>query len=767
MLMCVLAAVPFVHMTHLLLSTGANTLGNDLVVVTPLIGHILDGQYNWLNIFSDSFINSHADLFPVLMLTLLARTVELNHFVAIVMGLLLTLLVVVLLYAILMHNIRHSVKFIVLPVASFLFFSNAQITTLVFNFTSFQLGFSFLGFLTALWAILHFPRTWRSIVLVVLGCCFAAWSSGFGVAAWPALFLCLLLSGYRDPRHYIVFFIGLGLAALPYISFIGSAAAVTSSLTRFSLVLEILALPLGEYEFRDGMSRAGAFGLLMAFTGCALMAWRFRRALPGMVIPVTVMVYPLLSAYVASVSRDYPAPWYTPFACLFWTALAALMIRFIQQMDASVRRPLVVWLWVIVLGLGFSILYIAANQNLLDKAMFMWIRTPASDSCVRYFRTAPTFCKEAVFQWPGTNPAILNMMSEPLERHHLTNFSARQVWTLQGDFMLDNVVPYETRQIPEVGWQYNGNTVHPTAVGWNDFRRADLFIHAPNAVDWTLVIPDNTQEVTFSSAVAISETVMSELGHEQSDGMRFEVRIRSENGEVTRAYERTLTANESDWQPFSLSLADYIGQTITLTLATDALSNSVHDWGLYQYPRVDILLDPSRSATSPMLDLRALTPAQSSEDRVLAANAWQTVNMQPVGTESAWRVGDNGLVYQSLDVCFGDYTHLSVQITNSERAAGSVYFTIKLLPDSEGRISALDEESFLRLRNDGALPLIIVPMYHNDETHTYTVPLRLANIANEDRLYGLALLFTAPDGTRVDIGDVRLLASRNPTSLCD
>jgi hypothetical protein len=757
-----LTAIPIVHLTHLLLSTGANTLGNDFATIAPLLGRILDGQYNWLHFFRDSFLNSHADALPVLMLTVLARVADLNDTVAISFGLLTTFGMIVVLYKSLTHLIPGQLKHLVLPIAAFLFFSNAQITTLVFNFTNFQLGFSFAGFAFALWAIVHYPKTWRSIVLAVIGGCIAAWSSGFGVGAWPALFACLLLYRYRNLRQYAVFLGGGLLAALPYLSFMQVSASVPTSFTRFSLILEIIGLPLGRHGSAANFNTAGFIGVALVAGGLGLLVWQKGHLPRAAIPPLTAILYALAGAYFTSISRNYPNPWYVPFGCLFWTGLAALALIVYPKNQPQKPIQWLSWLWVATFAIGFVWLYINANNSYLSKAMFMWVRTPVSASCVRYYRSAPSFCEQFVFQWPGGNPADLARLAAPLERHQLTNFSARQTWMLQGDFALDNVVLHQYPSIPRVQWSLNSDDPSVQGSGWSDFRHSNVLIHAPNSVDWTVAIPLNTVEATFSSSVAISETRAAQEFSPTADGVIFEVRIQTENGRSTTVFQHPVAATDFTWHPFTIPLTDYAGQTITLTLATLPQDNPLYDWGLYRFPRIDILLDSATGSTSPQLDLRQLI-SKSPDDLVLTAENWQLANLQ-VTAPQTWQLKDNSTVYQAIDACAGDFTYVSLQLTVP--ASPDLHMVVvKLLKSGRDPIFTLDDEAIDRLE-DAALPTMVIPVYADGESHTYTYPLRLLSLGNDNRLQGLGLLFDVPEGTQIRVEDVRLLRATNSVRFC-
>ena len=766
--MMVLTAVPIVHMTQLLLTTGANSFGNDFVVITPVIGRILDGRYNWLNFFQDTFIYGvHSDAAPIALFALLAEVVDFNDYVSIIFGLLTNVLIIALLYKTMSHRIQHWTKITILPIGAFLFFSNSQTSTLSFSFVSLQMALSILGFVLGSWATVCFPKSWRSIALIVLGGCMAAWSAAYGVAAWPVLLVCMLAQGYRDIRHYAVFLFGGLVAALPYLSFMQlGASPVPLSLTRFQLVTQIIALPLEQYDyFRTGYSIVGVFGLAVLVSGIVLaVVLQPRKHAKTTIPPLLVVLFSIVGVYIASLSRDIAAVWYTPSACVYWMGLAAFVIAILNIRGTSGAK-VYQSLWAIAVALAFTMSYIFANNNYLDKAMVMAVRSPASASCVRYFRTAPTFCEQMVFNWASGRPLSLTILAEPLERHGLTNFASRQIWTLQGDFGLDNVVLHEHPNIPAINWMIKNSGTQATVTSWNDFRHADLLVHAPNAVDWTLAIPLNANEVTFSSAVAISESVAQQAPFPDADGVLFAVRIRSEDGALTTVYQQHVSANDFVWYPFTIPLLDYAGQTITITLAADPVANVAYDWGLYRFPRVDILIDPNRGSTAPQLDLRNLIPEPSRADAVLQRTLWQVENVDNE-VNGRWHIlGEEAAVYQPLQACFGDYSHLAIRLS-ATNSLGLNNVIVKLFDELTAETLA-HEGGIVRQFKGGALPSMVIPIHTDGESRTYTYPLRLLGLPNDFSVRGIGLQLQMRDGASITVEDARLLRDNNEQSMCN
>ena len=111
------------------------------------------------------------------------------------------------------------------------------------------------------------------------------------------------------------------------------------------------------------------------------------------------------------------------------------------------------------------------------------------------------------------------MLGFPLEKDHLNVFSPQQEWSLQGDFILDTVRLHEMVGVPGVFWSPDLTTQRAP---FDSPQHLNLVLHSPNAVDWTITIPENTRQVTLNMAITISQSAHDHVeGRKSRTGQHF------------------------------------------------------------------------------------------------------------------------------------------------------------------------------------------------------------------------------------------------------
>src|SRR5215813_8625874 len=281
----------------------------------------------------------------------------------------------------------------------------------------------------------------------------ATLSGGAGLGAWPVFLLGLGLLGFRRPAQYGAWLGVALLASLPYIIYMvlqpGPASHRVVSVMNPRHLLHALGWPLAQGITSDFVENAMAFrhglaGLVLAAIGLALLLRR-ERALAVRAAPaVMVLAYGLLTVWQTSLFRSMIAPWYTGPFMTFWVRLLGLAAVLGTTRDQSrTWQARASRGWAVVVVCVLVVAYASSNLTYHDKAFYLFSRAPASASCLRHYRIAPTSCEDRIFQWGVGHPELIGLLAAPLERHHLNVFSPRQRWTLQGDFALDTVRVHE------------------------------------------------------------------------------------------------------------------------------------------------------------------------------------------------------------------------------------------------------------------------------------------------------------------------------------
>lgn len=116
-----------------------------------------------------------------------------------------------------------------------------------------------------------------------------------------------------------------------------------------------------------------------------------------------------------------------------------------------------------------------------------------------------------------------------------------------------------------------------------------LFVHPPAAVSFTITLPAEPAALRFRLALAPESWTWG------GDGSTFVVRVAAATGPLaggpaTELFRKHVGngPGDHDWQEGQVDLAAYAGQSITLTLATEAgpAGDSTGDWAGWETPRI-------------------------------------------------------------------------------------------------------------------------------------------------------------------------------------
>jgi len=109
-----------------------------------------------------------------------------------------------------------------------------------------------------------------------------------------------------------------------------------------------------------------------------------------------------------------------------------------------------------------------------------------------------------------------------------------------------------------------------------------LLLHAPSSISFDLTLPP--EAVVFSSRIAMDPQSWDWGG----DGSTFVVTVTLGNGDMVELYRATISNEAGDrrWHDVAISLGDYAGQAIRLTLATETgpLGDPTGDWAGWETP---------------------------------------------------------------------------------------------------------------------------------------------------------------------------------------
>lgn len=698
-----LALAALLKMAWIVAVVGANNPSNDYIGIVGIVDRVLSGTYDWRNLPGDSFLRTHAEFFPYLIHILVAQFFEWNMRVELFIGLLFHALRAVMLYDMLKDCIARRFRSLLLTGVFALVFSVTNASVFVYGETTLPIGLSLLGFTLGLWSIFKVPSLW-AYAGVIGGGVLSSYSWGNAPTVWLVLFLCIIFSGRRDRfLGLLAAGCGMALSALPYlVNLVFNHSPTPHAAVHVGNVFQpiYIANALGRTFANNGGEQfynikaalwSGAIGIAVAIAMAVCLWSRYRDERQKLLPIAAVSSFGLMSIYLVSLVRPLIAAWYVALATMFWIGLLAAAVLMIQD-----NRRLMRWTGVMVLVL-YTVLYLGSNDTLKDKAHFLQTRAYASESVLRNFRSAPTFCDELVFRWPMGQCGLLGAVARVLDRHMLGPCARHQMWYLQGDYPLGNVCIDSAPGSRRPRWIRAANPNKNSS--WRDYELADLLIPPGNKVVWQCQVPRAVSRCTFTTDLLCG-------------GRRI-------------AVMKDLSANR--------------GQTVSIVLPAGSTS-SASSWLAKQdviclAPRVEVALDASARPDADQNSRPGNVDRASYRDRRVL---WQ-INL-----------GDTDSAQWQTDGCLLRCKNFPVIEPGAD-----------LLLECQVTAGATVEKRIVtgQVQVNGAewrdLPLPLMP---DTNAHDYSYPLRLLELGDGDRLTGLR--FKLPEDLprhSVRVGSVQLM----------
>lgn len=780
-----LTLLPLANIVTIISTTGANNPSNDEVAfITQFLDQVLDGTYNWQNFARDTFVGTHSMLIPGLIYIGVARFANFDMYVMLFIGIAAATLKLLLFHDTLTYASKgRTSRLLLWPMLAALVFSVSQMSVFEYGNTAMPIGFSQLGLALGIWGLVRFPKRWRGAAIMAGGGIIGSLSWGSGPIMWPVFLLGMLILRFRKLAHYAIWLVAAGVAALPYLGPLllqrSQGGMAIYSLLNYQFILGVLGWPLSQkvslIPNTETIATAG-IGLALCVAGLSGL-WIERRsgALRQSAPALMLMAFSILTTWQASLFRQYTAPWYASNAMLFWIGLLGLAYvvwdnrhvalqlqpfpsdavhRIVLPKHIRLMPPA----WSLAAVTALALLYLRSNLTYEDKTFYLPFRAPVSASCLRNYRIAPTYCEGSVAGWGMGNQEFLARLARPLEAHNLSVFAPRQEWTLQGDFGLDNVRIKQTPGVPEISWSAD---LTNKPMPWSSYKHLNLFLHTPNAIEWTIYLPANLVRADFHSAAAISQSAQPAPG---TDGVTFQMYLDVEGKGNTLAFSEHLGPNEQQWHPFTVPLTEYAGKTITIRLTSSPGQNVSWDWAMYRYPHIDVEVDP-KVPVDPTAGPGRFVPLRTPSDAVFDVNdpsIWEVSGMQRApgegGKTPKWVIdGEPSLTYlRPLNLPLGNYTHIYVRMAAS--------------PDIFPRLMRV----YVRLQWETAFREIQIPLFRDGELHDYSYDLKLLGLPKKQELAEIRLVpvsMNMPgqaalpvESKWVTIADFRLIGSGDATA---
>lgn len=619
---------------QIILDVGGNNISNDYLDVVPAINRAFGGQMSATNLLSGLKVGQHLVALPVVFHLLAAYLFDWNARAELLVGVGLNLIRSLLICDLLAWGYRKEWRLLTLGGVLALVFSMTQASIHFFGQACFPVSLCTLGFTVALWGLIRF-RDWRGVLLMLAGGIGSAASMGNVPACWAALLSAMVLLGFRvkERNYYLAWLGGSVVSFAPYLYFHAARPAVLNycqhafdGLFFINMLGRPFANQVGLQVGRLPMSEfAGVAGLLI-FIFAAVANLRLKNISLPVKASIAMCAYGLVSGVMLSCVRSYVCPWYSAFAIYFWLGLVGLLISSLQPISSTgvdeKRLPTRVagnaWKFAAVGSLVFiSIIYAASNRSWRDKHVYLNTRSPASEAGLRNFREAPSYIESTLFQWGDGRPKNVTDLALTLEKYQLSAFAPEQTWTLQGDFVLPRVRVFNEGSVPPVRFIEDKTVDH--TVPWSHYEHANVYVHSPNAISWTISLPSDLITAKLKSAYSIGYPNKN-AKQPITDGVTGKVIAVVENNSDPSAAGTVLFEKNAmkagEWHGIDVDLSRYKGKTITLLFTSNGNKFGADDLSVFKYPSIDVKLRRRSDAENQAMALRL------QEDKVL----WRPVN---------------------------------------------------------------------------------------------------------------------------------------------
>ncbi len=634
LLSIVCGAVAVARVVYLILTVGGNNLSNDYLDVVPAIDRAFSGQISASNFLSSLKVGQHFVALPVLFHLAAAYLFDWNARAELLIGVGLNAIKSFLIFDLLARGYKKEWRMLLFGGVMALVFSMTQASVHFFGQACFPVSLCTLGFTVALWGVARF-KDWRGVLLMLAGGIGSAASMGNVPACWAALFLAMLLLGFRvkERGFYLFWLVGAALSMAPYLYFHAERPSVLNycqhafdGLFFINMLgrpfanqvgLQVGRLPMAEF--------AGVSGLLIFVFALAANLRLKNFSLP-VKASIAMCAYGLVSGVMLSCVRSYVCPWYGTFAIYFWLGVVGLLAAALQPgatagvdinspTSPRLQRALKAFC---VAGLLFiSVIYAMSNRSWEDKHVYLSTRSSASEAGLRNFRQAPSYIESLLFQWGDGKPKNVTDLALPLEKYQLSAFAPNQTWTLQGDFVLPRVRVFNANSNFPVRFIEDKTVDH--TVPWSHYEHANVYVHAPNTISWTFSLPSDLISARLNSAFSIGRPNKNTKPN-ITDGVTARILALTERDSAALAgkdvlYEAQVTDSET-WHPISVDLSRYRGKTITLIFTSNGGKDGADDFSLFKFPSIDLSLRKRNDAENKEL------AARIAEDKIL----WRPVN---------------------------------------------------------------------------------------------------------------------------------------------
>ncbi|HMP50283.1 MAG TPA: hypothetical protein PKD05_01870 [Candidatus Melainabacteria bacterium] len=745
------ALIPVANMFWIVSTVGCDVVSNDYLTYAHLIDRILSGQYDLSHLVGDTFYRGHATTLAFLAHLASAKFFSGSVMPELYLAFVLSIFRLGLIYDAIRSSLKAEKTWWLLPLLSFFFFSNSQVSLYTYPGAALPIGISLFGQALAIWALARFNTSWTAVLVATAGGLISSYSWGIGPITWLTILIYYLYLREFNWKRFITLLCGAGLSAIPYVmSFFareGSTGATDPQATIVSFfnlktIVNLLGWPLANEiaTATDNLPEArfaGTIGLVIAGGFLILLAVnRNRLDLKKAAVPLVLIASSLLAVWEISMVRSLLAPWYTPLPITFWAGLLGLAAFFLTEINPNTGadfdlRTRINLKWSMLTVVAVTACFARSNQTYSDKTYMLHGRAPASYSALYNAEKAPTYADQYVFLWTPGSPSLLQKLAEVMKRHNISAFGPiRKLW-LQGEYMMDTVST-DTIDGGETPY-FTDNLTTLTRCDWADYKKLDLVLPPGSSLGWSVRLPDNLLEARLSTRLQIRGDATN------ASGLYIEAADSKEPQYIP-------ARNESD---LNIELNPYAGKKVQISFVNRARDKNSPTL-IYRMPRLAMILkSDTASKKQTYIDWRPdnteyggkIPEKQPDEPSVDLSDA---LKWKASGGEIECLPDQKMICKASAGEATFEY------LKDLDVRAGEVDFLVLHVaaPDS----MKLKVLKFSLATDDKERPFVsfYLPLLGGESAHYYKYPIRLLNLSAKTKIEKLSFKTVDPEA-RVEI----------------
>jgi len=739
----------YFHALYLIATTTPNCLAHDYKAIIPVVEKMSTAGYDFTNLIADSSVGPHC-LAPSLMLHfLVAHLTAWNAHAELYLGTFLIFLRCLFLADCVNSTASKWLKLTFFSVLLALNFGTGCCSIFLFGNPCMAVGIGLLCFSAGLWSIVKLNENSivSKIIVLLCGSTNACFGSLPALMTWGLYLLASLLLRIRSKLHYLSLVVG-ALVSVGLIYTMPKSQYIVPMQLRPTVFVNILGRCFANNIGNSGlpMRQSETVGYLgFAFLVILSIAfWKNKTKHADVIVPLSLVIYGALGAFAISVNRTFIASFYSEFAVLFWSGILGAALVLVFSRPRSNKNSVIA-----LVPLVFAtVVYMQTNLHYKDKDFYRRVHSPVSESVLRHFSIAPTFAESSIFALDIGDVDQIHLMATPLLRKQWSVFAQRQLWQLQGDYLLPTVAIKECRGKPMTLW-IEGRDARQIR-DFRDPEHLNLCLSDGNSVSWSVSVPEHIDNMVLETAVATE--VNSVLKKDEFDFCSITVYQCDKSGNyISKLLEKPIRISDH-FTSIKLSLKEFSGRPISIVLAGTRLGCGIRT--VYKNPQISLLFDDeyrsiaSRVNTSETYaavpsntEKSKFFPKFTASDLVYIPN--QKKNWQTKGLLLAEEKEDNtqtfiatGTKMPVIDINVGDWSRLPPVFP---RLGDYSNICIELAkPASHSyRIVCLQ-----LLFSDGGTARVIMPIYKDGGYHSYNYETRLFGVDPNLQISGIQIFPT-------------------------